>query len=67
MNDTTFGRSWRQSTPRLVSGSMTDPPALAFACVVSKSDAPAASYAALPLLAVFARILVAQVLVLIFG
>jgi len=51
----------------LLSGSMTDPPALAFACAVSKSDAPSVSYATVYPLAMFARILVAQVLVLMFG
>lgn len=51
----------------LLSGSMTDPPALAFACAVSKSDAPSVSYAAVYPLAMFSRILVAQGLVLIFG
>jgi putative transport protein len=51
----------------LLSGSMTDPPALAFACAVSKSDAPSVSYAAVYPLAMFSRILVAQALVLIFG
>jgi putative transport protein len=51
----------------LLAGSMTDPPALAFACAVSKSDAPSTSYAAVYPLAMFSRILVAQALVLIFG
>lgn len=51
----------------LLSGSMTDPPALAFACAVSKSDAPSVSYAAVYPLAMFSRILIAQGLVLIFG
>ncbi|HEV7405514.1 MAG TPA: putative transporter [Chthoniobacteraceae bacterium] len=51
----------------LLAGSMTDPPALAFACAVGKSDAPSTGYAAVYPLAMFARILVAQVLVLMFG
>lgn len=51
----------------LLSGSMTDPPALAFACAVGKSDAPSTSYAAVYPLAMFSRIMVAQALVLIFG
>ncbi|MEO6739816.1 MAG: putative transporter, partial [Chthoniobacteraceae bacterium] len=48
----------------LLAGSMTDPPALAFACAVSKSDAPSVSYAAVYPLTMFARILAAQILVL---
>jgi putative transport protein len=51
----------------LLSGSMTDPPALAFACAVAKSEAPSVSYAAVYPLAMFSRILAAQALVLIFG
>ncbi len=51
----------------LLSGSMTDPPALAFACAVSKSEAPSTSYAAVYPLAMFSRILIAQAMVLIFG
>jgi len=51
----------------LLSGSMTDPPALAFACAVSKSEAPSTSYAAVYPLAMFSRILIAQVLVLTLG
>jgi putative transport protein len=51
----------------LLSGSMTDPPALAFATSLSNSEAPAVSYAAVYPLAMFARICVAQVLVLTLG
>jgi putative transport protein len=51
----------------LLSGSMTDPPALAFATSLSNSEAPAVSYAAVYPLAMFARIFVAQVLVLTLG
>jgi putative transport protein len=50
----------------LLSGSMTDPPALAFANGLAKSDAPSIAYAMVYPLTMLARILVAQIMVLIF-
>ena len=51
----------------LLAGSMTDPPALAFANTVCKSDAPSVAYATVYPLTMLLRIVVAQVLVLMFG
>jgi putative transport protein len=48
----------------LVAGSMTDPPALAFAGNISKSDAPAVAYAAVYPLTMLLRILAAQAMAL---
>ncbi len=48
----------------LMAGSMTDPPALAFAHSIANSDAPAISYAAVYPLTMILRILVAQFIVL---
>jgi putative transport protein len=48
----------------LLAGSMTDPPALAFAGSISQSDAPNVAYATVYPLAMFLRILTVQVLVL---
>ncbi|HON07433.1 MAG TPA: putative transporter [Verrucomicrobiota bacterium] len=48
----------------VMAGSMTDPPALAFANSVTKSDAPAIAYAAVYPLTMILRILVAQFIVL---
>ncbi|GEO80500.1 putative transporter [Pararhodospirillum oryzae] len=48
----------------LLAGSMTDPPALAFANALSPSEAPALSYAAVYPLVMCLRILVPQILVL---
>jgi putative transport protein len=50
----------------MLAGSMTDPPALAFANAVCSSDAPAVSYATVYPLTMLLRILSAQILVLIF-
>jgi putative transport protein len=50
----------------LLSGSMTDPPALAFANSISKSDAPSVAYATVYPLTMLLRILVAQLIVLFF-
>jgi putative transport protein len=50
----------------LIAGSMTDPPALAFANTLMKSDAPSVSYAAVYPLTMLLRILCAQFLVLLF-
>jgi putative transport protein len=49
----------------LVAGSMTDPPALAFASNIARSDAPTVSYATVYPLTMVLRILSAQVLVLL--
>jgi putative transport protein len=50
----------------LLAGSMTDPPALAFANTVSGTDAPSVAYATVYPLTMLLRIVVAQVLVLLF-
>ena len=47
----------------LLSGSMTDPPALAFANAINNSDAPSVAYATVYPLTMLLRILVAQLLV----
>jgi putative transport protein len=49
----------------LLAGSMTDPPALAFASNISRSDAPTVSYATVYPLTMVLRILSAQFLVLL--
>ena len=49
----------------LLAGSMTDPPALAFASNISHSDAPIVSYATVYPLTMVLRILSAQILVLL--
>lgn len=50
----------------LLSGSMTDPPALAYANSIAQSEAPSIAYASVYPLVMFLRIFVAQMLVLIF-
>jgi putative transport protein len=50
----------------VLAGSMTDPPALAFANVMAGSDAPSVSYATVYPLTMLLRVFVAQMLVLIF-
>ncbi|MEP6672473.1 MAG: putative transporter [Chthoniobacter sp.] len=50
----------------LLSGSMTDPPALAFANAINNSDAPSVAYATVYPLTMLLRIFVAQLLVVIF-
>jgi putative transport protein len=50
----------------LLAGSMTDPPALAFATGINKSDAPTYAYATVYPLTMILRIVVAQVLTLVF-
>jgi putative transport protein len=50
----------------LLSGSMTDPPALAFANSIAQSEAPAVAYATVYPLVMFLRIFIAQLLVLLF-
>ncbi len=54
------------TTCGLLAGSMTDPPALAFANALSTSEAPALAYATVYPLVMCLRILVPQVLVLAF-
>lgn len=51
----------------LLAGSMTDPPALAFASSISKSDAPSVAYATVYPLTMLLRILSAQLLALLLG
>ena len=50
----------------LLAGSMTDPPALAFANAVARSDAPSVAYATVYPATMLLRIVVAQVMVLVF-
>ena len=50
----------------LLAGSMTDPPALAFANSIARSDAPALAYATVYPLVMFMRIFLAQLLILFF-
>ena len=50
----------------LLAGSMTDPPALAFANSISGSDAPAISYSTVYPLTMLLRVVCAQLLVLLF-
>ena len=50
----------------LLAGSMTDPPALAYANSTSGNDAPAVSYATVYPLTMFLRVLTAQLLILFF-
>ncbi len=51
----------------LMAGSMTDPPALAYANTIAGNDAPAVSYASVYPLTMFLRVLSAQLLILIFA
>ncbi|MBK7175425.1 MAG: putative transporter [Bacteroidales bacterium] len=51
----------------LVSGSMTDPPALAFANSITQSETPAVAYATVYPLVMFLRIISAQLLVMAFS
>jgi putative transport protein len=51
----------------LLSGSMTDPPALAYANSLAQSEAPAVAYATVYPLVMFLRIFVAQLLILLFA
>jgi putative transport protein len=51
----------------VLAGAMTDPPALAFANAVGRSDAPSVAYATVYPLAMLLRIIVAQVMVLLFS
>jgi putative transport protein len=45
---------------------MTDPPALAFAAGIARSEAPAIAYAAVYPLVMFLRIFMAQLLIILF-
>lgn len=51
----------------LMSGSMTDPPALAYANSVATNDAPAVSYSTVYPLTMFLRVILAQILILAFA
>lgn len=51
----------------LLAGGMTDPPALAFANAMSKSDAPSVAYATVYPLTMLLRILTAQLMVLLWA
>jgi putative transport protein len=65
-----IGRRWMRLNflvlSGLLTGSMTDPPALAFANGLAKSDAPSIAYATVYPATMLARILMAQVMVLLF-
>lgn len=50
----------------LLAGSMTDPPALAFANAVSRSDSPSVAYATVYPLTMLLRIVSVQILIIIF-
>jgi len=50
----------------LIAGSMTDPPALAYANASAGNDVPAVSYATVYPLTMFLRVISAQLLILIF-
>ncbi len=51
----------------LLAGSMTDPPALAFANSIAQCEAPAVAYATIYPLVMFLRIVTAQMLVMLFA
>jgi putative transport protein len=51
----------------LLAGSMTDPPALAFANAIGCSEAPSVAYATVYPLTMLLRIVVAQVMVHLFA
>jgi len=50
----------------LLAGSMTDPPALAFAGTITGSDAPSIAYATVYPLTMLLRVLLGQLIILIF-
>lgn len=50
----------------LLAGSMTDPPALAYANSIAQSEAPSVAYATVYPLVMFLRIFIAQLLILLF-
>jgi putative transport protein len=62
-----YGKLNYMSLCGIMAGSMTDPPALAFATTATGSDAPAVSYAAVYPLTMLLRILTAQLIVLFFA
>ena len=49
----------------LISGSMTDPPALAFSNSTAGNDVPAVSYATVYPLTMFLRVISAQIIILL--
>lgn len=51
----------------LLSGSMTDPPALAYSNAVAGNDAPSISYSTVYPLTMFLRVILAQILILAFA
>lgn len=51
----------------MLSGSMTDPPALAYSNAIASNDAPAISYSTVYPLTMFLRVVLAQILILIFA
>ena len=61
-----FGMNFMTMTG-LIAGSTTDPPALAFATGIAKSDAPTVAYAAVYPLTMILRILTAQVIIVAFA
>lgn len=50
----------------LLSGSMTDPPALAYSNSIAGNDAPSISYSTVYPLTMFLRVILAQILILVF-
>ena len=50
----------------LLSGSMTDPPALAYSNAKAGNDAPSISYSTVYPLTMFLRVILAQILILAF-
>ena len=50
----------------LLSGSMTDPPALSYASSIAENDIPAVSYATVYPLTMFLRVITAQLMILLF-
>ena len=50
----------------LLSGSMTDPPALAYANSIAQSEGPSIAYATVYPLTMFLRIFIAQILIVAF-
>ena len=54
------------TTIGVISGSCTNPPALAYANSTTPNDTPAASYATVYPLSMFLRVLTAQLLILMF-
>ncbi len=65
-----IGRKWMKlnyfTLMGLLSGSMTDPPALAYANAYSGNDAPAIAYSTVYPLTMFLRVVLAQILILAF-